>query len=196
MARDQMTAVILAGGRSRRMDGIDKAFLEIHGRPLIHWVIDAIQPQVRGILIAADPMAAPYQTLGYQLIDDTPGSDCGPLAGILAGLECTDSPYLLTVPCDTPFLPPTLAARLYAHLRGHEARAVTVHDGAILHATISLLDCRLAVQLREFLHSGGRAVRDWLAAVDALPVDFAAERAAFMNVNTPADLARAEGYAR
>jgi len=192
----QISAVILAGGQSRRMHGCDKAFVELHDRPLIHWVIDRLRPQVGDIFIAANPDDSRYQSLGLELLADPLGPNFGPLAGILACLERADSPYILTAPCDTPYLPGTLATRLYDHLLQTGARAVSVSDGTRLHGTLSLLDRGLAGNLRSYLEGGDRQVRGWLASIDSQPVDFSRDSHGFVNINSEADIERVQSMPR
>ncbi|MBI1195565.1 MAG: molybdenum cofactor guanylyltransferase [Gammaproteobacteria bacterium] len=190
--RAQVSAVILSGGRSRRMDGRDKAFVEIHGRPLIERVIETLRPQVGELFISANPDDPRYRSLGSEVLPDPVGPDFGPLAGILAGLERTKSPYLLTAPCDVPFLPDTLAERLLARIKSTGARVATAADGDRLHGTISLLERGLADDLRAYIENGGRKVRDWLEENGCEAVDFSDAPNAFLNINSPDDRARAE----
>lgn len=183
-----ISAVVLAGGRSRRMNGRDKAFIELDERPLIRWVIDTLQPQVQTIFIATGSTAARYRSLGSELLTDPLGPGYGPLAGVLACLERAETPYVLTAPCDTPYLPTTLAVRLYEALLQTGADAVTVSDGRRLHGTLSLLDRRLAGNLRRYLEGGQRQVRAWLASIGSQACDFSAEGNAFININSDNDL--------
>jgi len=193
---EQISAVILAGGQSRRMNGRDKAFIELNGRPLIQWVIERLRPQVAHIAIAADPDDARYQGLGLELLADPLPPNCGPLAGVLASLERIDTPYVLTAPCDTPFLPETLAQRLYRGLQDTGARAATVFDRTRLHGTLSLLERGLATNLRNYLEHDGRQVRAWLESIGSRHIDFSRESHAFLNINTEADLEYAESHSR
>ena len=119
--RDRITGLILAGGRARRMGGQDKGLIPLAGRPLIAWVIEALRPQVGSILISANRNQAAYAAFGYPVIgDEAGGPDLtgfqGPLAGIAAAMTLAQTPWLLTLPCDTPLLPADLAARLAAAL--------------------------------------------------------------------------------
>ena len=183
-----IAGVILAGGRSRRMGGIDKAFIRLNGKPLIEWVIDRISPQVERLYVNTNHQHEKYKGLGYPLIADTVGPDIGPLAGILTGLESASSQYLLTAPCDVPLLPENLCAVLYRHLYETGARAATIYDGDKLHPVISLLDCTLAASLHAYLKAGHRSVAGWLDSIGVLRVDFPGQHNAFLNVNTPDDL--------
>jgi len=183
-----ITGIILAGGRSRRMGGVDKAFIELRDKPLIAWVIDRISPQVTRIYISTGNQTENYRVFGFPVIPDTIGPDIGPLAGILAGLERAPARYLLTAPCDTPLLPSNLCTKLYQQMRSSSAMAATVYDGSKIHPVVSLLDCALAGSLRAYLAAGHRSVTGWLESISALQVDFSDQQTAFINLNTPADL--------
>lgn len=197
---EQISAVVLAGGQSRRMNGRNKAFVEVHGQPLIRWVIERLHPQVDAVFIAGDPADPRYQYLGQdlgtELLADPLAPNYGPLAGVLACLERADTPYVLTAPCDMPFLPASLAARLYTQMQATGARAVTVFDGTRLQGTLSLLDRGLAGDLRIYLENGGRQVRAWLERIDSQSVDFSTEANAFININSGDDIKRAAALAR
>ena len=114
--RTQITGLILAGGRAQRMGGQDKGLLPLAGQPLVAHVIAALAPQVCDIVINANRNAEAYSSQGYRVFADAVGGYCGPLAGIESGLGLAATPYLLSVPCDSPFLPPALGQRLYAAL--------------------------------------------------------------------------------
>ena len=112
-----ITGLILAGGRARRMGGQDKGLIPLAGRPLIAWVIAALQPQVGRILISANRNQADYAALGFPVIEDEAGGAelagfQGPLAGIAAAMTLAETPWLLTLPCDAPLPPADLASRL------------------------------------------------------------------------------------
>jgi molybdenum cofactor guanylyltransferase len=186
----KVPAVILAGGLSRRMGGGDKGLRLLSGRPLI--------AHVAGRLTACAPIAinangdpGRFADLGLPVIADGFKGHPGPLAGILAAMEWAaglGATQVLTAPADTPFLPHDLLPRLLAPGR---AACATGPEGQE-HPTIGLWPVAAAVDLRAALNGGLRRVRDWTAAVGAVPVAFPDE-AAFFNVNTPEDLARAEG---
>lgn len=193
---EQLSAVILAGGQSRRMNGRNKAFVELHGLPMIRWVIERLRPQVTDVFIAGDVADPRYQSLcedlGLELLADPMTPNYGPLAGVLAGLERADTRYVLTAPCDMPFLPGSLATRLYQHGQYTGARAVTVFDGMRMQGTLSLLDRELAGDLRAHLEQGGRQVRAWLAHINSQSVDFSGQADAFVNINSDDDIKRTE----
>ncbi|MEW6646057.1 MAG: molybdenum cofactor guanylyltransferase MobA [Pseudomonadota bacterium] len=183
-----ITAVILAGGRARRMDGADKALLPLAGRPLLAHVIDALRPQVDTILLNSNRAAAEYASFGLPVIADTLPEQPGPLAGLLAALQASTSDLVLCVPCDTPCLPADLVQRMHATLTQAAADICTVSDGERLHAAIMLAHRRVRPALETYLISGGRKVQDWLHGQKLAVADFSGQATAFSNINTAQDL--------
>ena len=188
--RPAITAVVLCGGRATRLGGIDKPLTELGGKPLLAHVIARVEPQVETIVLAGGPAPRRYAEYGYPVVaDDDP--DQGPLAGIAAALAVVDTPWMLTTPADTPFLPLDMADTLAPSCRAHGAAVVTA--GGKRQNLAMLLDERRAASLGEFYRSGGRAVHRWLVANGVDEVDF--DEAEFMNINTPEDLALARAEA-
>ncbi|WP_127477569.1 molybdenum cofactor guanylyltransferase MobA [Sulfurivermis fontis] len=183
-----ITAVILAGGRARRMAGADKALLPLAGRPLLAHVIAALRPQVDMILLNSNRAAAAYASFGLPVIADTLPDQPGPLAGLLAALQASTSDLVLCVPCDTPCLPAALVQRMYTALSQAAADVCTVSDGERLHAAIMLAHRRVQPALESYLISGGRKVQDWLHSQKLVVADFSDQSAAFSNINTAQDL--------
>src|SRR3569832_2884812 len=116
ITRDEIGAVILAGGRGRRMDGIEKGLLPYSGRPLVSHAIDVVEPHVGEHIVRANRRVDEYAALGARVVMDEWPDARGPLAGIARALNVTRMPYLMIVPCDKPFLPPDLVPRLAAAL--------------------------------------------------------------------------------
>lgn len=107
-----ITAVILAGGKGSRLGGVDKGWVELRQVPLIQHVINRIQPQVAGIIISANRNIKRYTDLGFPVYEDETNNFFGPLAGILKALQQCKSDWLLTVAADSPFIPKNLAQHL------------------------------------------------------------------------------------
>lgn len=189
---EPVTAVILAGGRSRRMGGEDKGLLPLAGRPLAARVIAAVAPQVDRVLVNANGRLDEYAALGQPVVQDGLPDHPGPLAGILAALEAVEGGLLLVVPCDTPRLPADLVARMQAALTASDAEVCTVHDGERLHQVVLLLRPTVAPDLRAYLEDGGHRVETWLRARAFAVADFSDRPGAFANVNTPEELRRME----
>jgi len=194
----QIAGVILAGGRSTRMGGGDKALLPLGGRPLLAHVIDRLRPQVDALALNANGDPARFAAFGLPIAADTIGDFAGPLAGILAGLgwarrqrQVPDA--IVTAAADTPFFPVDLVERLATAAR-RGGLAVARTNGR-LHPVFGYFPIDCAEHLDDFLrHSGSRKVADWLDRSGFTAVDFAGGegvRDPFFNINTPADLAAA-----
>jgi molybdenum cofactor guanylyltransferase len=186
-----VTVVILAGGGSRRMQGRDKGLLPLQGKPLISHVIERIAPQTRKLVLNCNEHCANYARFGYPLLTDSLPGGLGPLAGLLSAMENSGSKYVLSVPCDTPYLPEDLVSRMFASLKQHCAEVCTVDDGQRLHPSILLVSCNLATDLKNYLITGGRKVHDWYERQHHCVADFSGQPGAFANINTPEQL-RAE----
>jgi molybdopterin-guanine dinucleotide biosynthesis protein A len=187
--------LILAGGGARRMGGGDKALLPLAGRPLVAHVVDRLAPQVGRLALGANGDPARFSGFGLAVVaDGEPGM--GPLAGLLAGLDwaaALGAPALVTAAVDTPFLPRDLVARLLA-AAGAAGIAVAAAEGGAgpeRHPTAGLWPVALRAALRADLAAGERRLGAWAAARGCAVARFP-DAGAFFNVNTPADLARAE----
>lgn len=199
--RQTLPALILAGGASRRM-GRDKATAPFAGRAMIDRIVERLAPQVISLAINA-PEGFPLE-LDVPLVPDTVADRPGPLAGVLAGLRhaaATSSvTHLLTVPADTPFLPPNLAAKLGAAAEDPD-RIVLAASGGRVHPVVALWPLSLADDLETWLADpDNRRLQAYIARHPSLAVDFplvdtpAGPLDPFFNVNTPADLLLAERY--
>jgi molybdopterin-guanine dinucleotide biosynthesis protein A len=198
--REQITGLLLAGGRGIRMGGVDKGLQPLHGEALAAHVLKRLAPQTGALLISAnrhpDTYAALGAPFGATIVADTLPGFPGPLAGLLAGLRASTTPYLLSAPCDSPWLPADLAARLAHALDSNQADIATVttvdaHGEASLHPVFALLRTGLADDLSAFLDAGERKVRAWYARHKTVEVVFTDERA-FYNANSLQELADLE----
>lgn len=181
------SAVILAGGRARRMGGMDKGLVEVAGEPMIQHVLRAITPQVGAIAINANRNLTQYEALGYPVISDQLADYQGPLAGMAAALQWCPSPWLLTLPCDGPLVPADLAKRLKAVIG--DGDVAVAHDGERLQPVHALLGQHCLPSLRDFLASGERKIDRWYAMLDARVADLSDRADLFINVNTPEEQA-------
>ena len=184
---DQITGVILAGGRATRMGGIDKGLIPINGRPMISWVIGVLRPQVGELLVNANRNLDDYRALGFPVIDDGDREFRGPLAGIASGLRAAASKYVVFAPCDSPLACGDLVSRLYSALSGEGARIAVAHDGERLQPVFALLDSDLLDDLMRYLDSGGRKIDRWYAEQGCVRADFSDVAASFANINAPDD---------
>ncbi len=184
--RPAVTAIVLCGGRATRLGGVEKPLADLGGKPLLAHVLARLEPMVDQFVLSVGSKGEHYERFGYPVVaDNDPGQ--GPLTGIVSALTTVRTPWILTTPADTPFLPSNLVAALAPACvrRG----AAVVSAGGHRQNLSMLLDHRCATSLAEFYRSGGRAVHRWLAANDIDEVAF--PKGSFFNINTPEDLALA-----
>ena len=189
---EQITAVILAGGRGSRMDGQDKGLVKLNGRPMIEHVIAALAPQAGTLIINANRNLDEYQALGYPVISDELEGFQGPLAGILSALHHIHTPYLLCVPCDVPGLPANLAERLSTALHKQQGELAVVHDGKHLQPAFVLIPAALEDDLQAYLQRGKRKLRSWCKTHRLALADCSDETKCFANINDAAGLKQFE----
>jgi molybdopterin-guanine dinucleotide biosynthesis protein A len=190
--RDQISGLILAGGRATRMGGLDKG-LQLHlGIPLALHALQRLEPQVAALMLNANRNLAAYEAMGVPVWPDEPPDFSGPLAGMLAGLEHCSTPYLATVPCDSPNFPVDLVPRLMAGLASADSDIVTAYtreDGDLrAQPVFCLIKTSLRESLRQFIESGERKTGLFAARHRGARVEFD-DTAAFANANTLGELA-------
>ena len=161
--RDNITGVILAGGRARRMGGLDKGLIPFGERPLVAWVIAALRPQVGHILINANRNTEAYAALGYKVVADRIAGFPGPLAGIATAMVVAETPWILTLPCDGPYPPADLAQRLARALFQEDAEIALARDAERIQPVPALLPVGLAPRLHRNLAAGDRRLVPWQA---------------------------------
>lgn len=166
------SGLILCGGKSERLGGIDKPLRVLAGRPLIEHVLCRVAPQVQSILLSANRSREAYAAYGHDVVDDAAHAGYGPLAGVLAGLDAASAELLLCVPGDAPLLPLELAQRLGHARSAADAEIAFADDGAGPQPLCCLLPRTLRADLRSYLDSGGRAPREWFARHRAVCADF------------------------
>ena len=195
---------ILAGGKSSRFGGQEKCSCNLSGRPLLGHVLDRLSPQVGEVVLNANGDPGRFGDFGLTVISDAPGAGLGPLGGLLACLEWAAAHRpgrraIVTVPCDTPFLPGDLVARLVAaaEIEASRPACATGRDG--LHPVIGVWPVALASALRRFLFDEhGRKTAEWARRCGAEPVSFPGPDDGLpavnplFNINTPEDLHAAE----
>ncbi|EQB2598372.1 molybdenum cofactor guanylyltransferase MobA [Aeromonas salmonicida] len=185
-----VSAVILAGGRATRMGGEDKGWVALAGRPLIDHVLERLRPQVDEVLINANRSQTRYQALAPVISDDN-NDYLGPLAGMQAGLAAAHHDWVLFVPCDGPALPHDLMSRFRTALTP-DTELVVAHDGDWLQPVVALLHRSLLPSLTHALAEGERKIDIWFARHRMAVVSFADQPDAFINLNSPAELAAYE----
>ena len=201
-----ITGVILAGGRGSRMGGVDKGLQPFNGVPLALHTLRRLRPQVGALMINANRNVAIYESFGAPVWPDAGdmGDYAGPLAGFMTGLVHCQTPYLLTVPCDTPLFPHDLAARLVEALHAQSADFAVAsafeEDGkknSVIRPqpVFCLMGISALASLQKFTQSGGRKIDAWTAqhAVAYVPFNLSGDDTkAFFNANTLAELRQLE----
>jgi molybdopterin-guanine dinucleotide biosynthesis protein A len=200
MRAASITAVVLAGGLGTRMGGVDKGLQPLRGTPLALHALRRLQAQHGGLLhdclINANRNLPDYAAFGVPVCPDTLQGYAGPLAGFLAGLQRCSTPYLLTVPCDSPLFPLDLAQRLAQalHDAGSDMAMVSApdDDGTLRSQPVfTLLRADLQASLTRYTQAGGRQIEAWSRQHRTVLVPFNAasdDPLAFSNVNTLAAL--------
>jgi len=183
-----ITGVILAGGQGRRMGGVDKGLTVLRGKPMVAWVMERLAPQVDEILINANQNLGTYGGFGCRVVPDGIGGFAGPLAGLQRGLTEARHELVATVPCDSPFLPGDLIARLHDALASKQSDVAVARTGDQPHPVFCL--CRKSVLpgLTAFLAGGGRKIDAWYASLKVVEVAFDDNPEAFSNINTKEEL--------
>jgi molybdopterin-guanine dinucleotide biosynthesis protein A len=186
---DEVTGLILAGGRGSRMGGVDKGLQTLDGQTLVEHAIRRLAPQVNSIMINANRHLDVYARLGVTVWPDADAEFAGPLAGFLAGMTHCPTEWLATVPCDTPYFPLDLVARLSEGVgKSSAAIATTAGSGRSQRQPVfCLIRSNLAGDLSDYLGSGGRKIETWLDRHACVDVLFANDDA-FFNANTLEEL--------
>jgi molybdopterin-guanine dinucleotide biosynthesis protein A len=189
--KKNITGLILAGGRGTRMGNVDKGLQAFRGKPMVQHVLMRLAPQTDRMIINANRNLPEYAEFGVPVWPDEIAGFAGPLAGLQTGLHHCETPFLATAPCDTPFLPLDLVARLADALTAQEAdlAVATTGEGNSYqpHPVFCLLKTSLHDHLEKFLQSGQRKIDAWYASLKVAKVHFDDE-AAFRNINTPEEL--------
>ena len=179
-----ITGIILAGGQGRRMGSGDKGLRELRGKAMVAWVLERFAPQVDEVLINANQNLDVYARLGQRVVADEIGGFAGPLAGLQRGLTEARHALVATAPCDTPFLPADLVARLHAALQEHAAQLAVARTGDQPHPVFCVCRRDVLTHLTQFLIGGGRKIDAWYATLKVVEVAFDDQPDAFSNINT------------
>ncbi len=189
--QQSITGLILAGGRSSRMahagQARDKALIQFKGKRLIDHVYEKLAPQVGGVMINANQNHEQFKSFKVRVLSDAIGDYAGPLAGLHAGLFASKRPFLITVPCDSPFFPDDLVARMFDALESTSSAVAIAMSGDQPHPVFALVRRSVLDHLSDFLKQGGRKIDAWYDTLTTVQVDFN-DDALFGNINTPQEL--------
>jgi len=204
ISTQDITGLVLAGGRGSRMGGVDKGLQNFHGTPLAMHAVLRLGMQVGEVMVNANRNLGAYESFGTPVWPDADSDYAGPLSGFVTGLERCETPYMLTVPCDTPLFPLDLAGRLADAMAEDDAEIAMVSapepddQGNVVlrpQPVFCLLQTSLLESLTRFTQQGGRKIDAWTAQHRTVQVRF--DRPgdapdAFANANTLAELHQLE----
>ena len=179
-----ITAVILAGGKGRRLGGQDKGLVHYKNKPLIEHVIERIKPQVKTIIVNANRNQETYANYGFPVINDELSDFQGPLAGFATAMKSVTTSHIMTLPCDGPLLPNNLVTRMLEKMDDASDTLVVAHNGDRLQPVYALIPISLINSLEQFLEEGNRKIDLWYARHTMQIADFSDIPNAFDNINT------------
>ncbi|HEU0196020.1 MAG TPA: molybdenum cofactor guanylyltransferase MobA [Nevskiaceae bacterium] len=182
--RDAISGGVLAGGRATRMGGVDKGLVELNGRPMVEYVLDALRGQTHALLINANRSGGRYGAYGLPVVADLEGGFLGPLSGIGSLMATAQTEWLLTAPCDSPQVPDDLGLRLWQAVAAAGADIGVAHSGERLQPVFALLRCSLRPSLEAYLAAGERKIDRWYRSQRMATADFSDCPQMFVNVNT------------
>lgn len=186
--QNQITTLILAGGRGQRMQGADKGLMQWQGKTMIEHLIDQLQLTQDQFIISANRNISQYQQYTSQVIADDIDDFQGPLAGILSAMQHCHTDYLLCLPCDSPAPPENLQLNLWQCMQQQHKQAAVSHDGDRLQPLFSLMHCQYEPLLNDFMQQGKRKVHEFIHLLDPAICDFSAQKNAFTNFNCADDM--------
>lgn len=187
-SHDNISGLILAGGRAQRMGGEDKGLVLLNGQAMIEYVLTSLAPQVQSVAINANRSVEQYQAYGYPVIRDELSDFQGPLAGFASSLKQCTTDYMVTAPCDGPLLCDDYVQRLYQSAVEKRTHISVASDGKRLQPVYALLHQSLLPSLLDFLARGDRKIDLWYQQEGYAECDFSDRPDIFTNVNSREDL--------
>jgi molybdenum cofactor guanylyltransferase len=192
ISKNDITGAILAGGQARRMEGQDKGLVMLKNKPMIEYVIETLNPQVACLLINVNRNHDRYSEYGFDIVSDELSGYHGPLAGMASSLNKIKTSYMLTVPCDSPFIPNDLAQRLIIALESKDADISVAHNGERMQPVFCLIKKELLSSMNDFLNQGERKIDKWFNQHALAIADFSDIPKTFDNLNTLEDIQAVE----
>ena len=185
---DNITYLILAGGRGQRMNGVDKGLMTWKNRPMIEHVLKQLNAPAKKVIISANRNLKTYEQYANCVIEDSLSNFQGPLSGILSAMQACDTEYLLCTPCDSPNPPKDMLMNLCECMQSQEKMSAVCHDGERLQPLFILIPCSHEHLLNDFLQQGRRKVHDFIQLIDPAICDFSKQKDHFNNFNQPDDM--------
>jgi len=196
---NEIIAVILSGGLSRRMDNRNKAFIKLANKPLFEYVLENISAQCDTVIINSNCNGEQFEQYQLPVVKDSIEGFLGPLAGILTAMEWVkenspEAQWLVSVPVDTPFLPNDLVKKLHHASQQDKASLVCAVSNERTHPIIGLWPISLMDDLRTAIQDEDmRKIDLWTARYKiSHPVFEYEDIDPFFNINCDEDLAEAE----
>jgi molybdenum cofactor guanylyltransferase len=186
-ANAAITGVVLAGGMGRRMASVDKGLVVFRSKPMVAHVIERLAPQVSSLIINANRSVDAYASFGYPVLSDAISGFAGPLAGLHAAMRVCTTQWLVSAPCDSPFLPLDLVARLFEAVQRDSAEIAVADSDNVAQPVFAMYNAALLPSLEAFLNSGERKIDRWTAKHRVANVAFT-DAHAFANINTIEEL--------
>lgn len=190
--KNDITGAILAGGRARRMHGEDKGLILFESKPLVKYVIDILSPQVGNLIINANRNHKEYAKYGFEIISDELSDYCGPLSGMASILNKIETPYLVTAPCDSPFLSTKLVSSLSSAMANENADISVAHNGLRVQPVFCMLKKTMVTSINEYLDRGERKIDKWFEQHAVAIADLSSYPESFKNFNSREELIIAE----
>lgn len=188
LIKNNITYLILAGGRGQRMNGADKGLMPWQNRPMIEHVLEQLNAPAEKVIISANRNLQTYKQYANCVIEDSLNDFQGPLSGILSAMQACKTEYLLCVPCDSPKPPTAMLEKLWESMQSQQKTSALCHDGERLQPLFALISCAHENLLDEFLQQGRRKVYDFMQLIDPAICDFSTQKDCFNNFNQAEDM--------
>ncbi len=185
---NNITAILLAGGKGQRLGGKDKGLVTFKTKPLIEYAIDVALAQAPNIIISANRNLTLYQTYRYPIYADQIDTFEGPLSGIHTCLQYVRTPYAFILACDIPQCPHDIINLLMNCMLENNADSCMIHDGKRAQPLISLIKTALKNDLETFLVDGQRKTLSWFLSTNHCFYLYESPKNLFNNINTTKQL--------
>ncbi|MEC9205662.1 MAG: molybdenum cofactor guanylyltransferase MobA [Pseudomonadota bacterium] len=179
--KKQLTALILAGGKSSRMEGNDKGLMKFNEKFLIQHLHSLANKFCNNVLVNANRNLDEYRAFGFTICNDLIDGYQGPLAGMYTGLEQAKTDYLITLPCDGPFINESYFKKMILLEKDFDINVA--FDGNRVQPVYCLLRKDLKKSLKLFLESGQRKIDKWFESCSVNLIDFSNDEKMFININ-------------
>ena len=185
--KTDVTAIILAGGKSERMNGEDKGLLMINNDLIIKKLYALSKNYSTEVYVNANRNIDQYRDMGFKVWEDIIPGYQGPLAGMYTSLENSNTKYILTLPCDGPLVNDEYFNRMLNNTN-NQTKLRSAHDGVRIQPVYSLISKDLLVSLKSFMDTGQRKIDKWFESCELELIDFSDNKNIFININREADL--------